>query len=285
MARSNGVTQAWTLAVGTSSSVGLGVLFYFKTDLTTALASFAGLIGITITLQVDFLLRERAEREVATRQQRLMRGIEAVVWLPDLLDQAIGALTAIEDDYDGTMAVDLARRAFEACLAQLKDLRRGHYFSADGDPSPSSPVTELNERVQHSIMASNSAADLGWWLGTSFGRDEYWRSNQRALARGVKITRIFIYETWSAEMDALARTQHAEGVRVMRVAVDLLPRTLRDSFVVWDGRCSYQDRVNGAGEWLGQDFTFAPQDVDLMIDHFKNIESTAELWPPPPVAS
>ena len=284
MVRRSGVTQAWTLAMGTASSVGLGVLFYFKTDLTTAVASFAGLIGITITLQVDLLLRERAEHEEATREQRLVRRIESVAWMPDLLDQATGALAVIENEYKGTMAVDLARRAFEACLAQLKDLQRGHYFSGDGDPSPASPVTELNERVRHSILASNYTGDLGWWLGTSFGRDEYWRSNRRALARGVKITRIFIYETWSDELDALARTQHGEGVRVLRVALELLPHKLRGSFVIWDGQCCYQDRVNAAGEWIGQDFTFAPQDLAVMIDHFRNIESSAELWPPSPVA-
>lgn len=284
MIRRSGVTQAWTLAIGTVSSVGLGVLFYFKTDTTTAIASFAGLIGITITLQVDFLLRERAEHEEATRQQRLVRRIESVAWMPELLDQATGALAVIEAEYEGTMAVDLARRAFEACLAQLKDLQRGHYFCGDGDPSPASPVTELNERVQRSILASNYIGDLDWWLGTSFGRDEYWRSNQRALARGVEITRIFIYEAWSDELDALARTQHAGGVRVLRVALELLPHKLRGSFVIWDGGCCYQDRVNGAGEWIGQDFTFAPQDVALMVDHFRNIESSAELWPPSPAA-
>lgn len=282
MVRRRSATQAWTLAVGTVSSVALGVLFYFKTDLTTAVASFAGLIGITITLQVDLLLRERAEHEEATREQRLVRRIESVAWVPDLLDQAIGALIAIEDAYQGTMAVDLGRRAFETCLAQVKDLQRGHYFSADGDPSPTSPVTELNERVQHSILATSFLGDIDWWLGTSFGRDEYWRSNQRALARGVKITRIFIYENWSDELDALARTHHTEGVRVLRVARDLLPSSLRGSFVIWDGRCCFADRTNGAGEWIGQDFTFAPQDVALMIGHFKNIESSAEPWPTSP---
>lgn len=188
-------------------------------------------------------------------------------------------MSVVEGDYKGTMAQVLARRAFDACLAQVKDLQRGHYFSAEGDPSPTSPVSELNERVQHSILATSTGDDIGWWLGTSFGRDEYWRANQRALARRVMITRVFIYETWSGELDSLAGMQHVEGVRVLRVVRTLLPVRLRASFVIWDNRCCLQDRTNGGGDWIGQDFTFAPQDLAVMIDHFKNIESSAEPWP------
>jgi len=271
-------TERLTLVTGVVLSVALGVFFYFRTDLSTALATFAGLIGITITLQIESLFRERRDREEATRQQRLIERIESVAWMPELLDHALSAMGVIEQTYRSTMAVDLARKAFDDCLAQLKDLQRGHYSTPDTEDSPNSPFYALTEQLRHSLLTTAIGEDLEWWLHPSVSRT-YWHLNVQALRRGVTIRRIFIYEDWTDELAKVATLHHESGVQVFRVAREQLPATLRINLIIWDGTCSLEFRNNSAGEMIGQIFTFAAQDLALMEDRFKLIESCAERWP------
>ena len=52
------------MVIGTALSIALGAFFYFRVDLNDALAAFAGLLGVAISLQVELLLRShRSEHE------------------------------------------------------------------------------------------------------------------------------------------------------------------------------------------------------------------------------
>jgi hypothetical protein len=273
-----GRSKAWTLGIGVVLSTVLGAFFYFRTDVNTAIATFAGLVGTTITLQVESLLRDREEHEHLTRQQRLFEQLEVIPWLPDLLDHAIGAYTLIEQIYGDTMAVDLARKAFDDCRIRLEELQRGHYVTADADESPNSPVHALTEQLRESLLATSSGDDISWWLAPSLSRN-YWRLNVEALKRGVTIKRIFIYRDWSGPLETLAMAQHQAGVQVLRVPEHQLPPILRLNIVIWDENCGLEPRHNAAGEWIASSFTFAARDLALLVDRFRLIESFAERWP------
>jgi hypothetical protein len=275
---SHAQTTMLTLVIGVALSTVLGVFFYFRTDLNAALASFAGLIGTTITLQVESLLRARQVREQATRHQRLIANMETAPWIPELLDRSLSAHSTITQTYGSTIALDLARKTFEDCQAQLEGLARGFYSTADPDESPNSPVLKLTERMRTSLLATSAGGDLDWWLAAS-GTRTYWRLNQEALRRGVTIKRIFIYRTWPDELDALAKAQQACGVQVLRVDENQLPPTLRLNLMIWDGVYGLEPKYNSSGEWVNTSFTFAAQDVALLLDRFKLIESCAEPWP------
>lgn len=270
--------QQLTIVIGVALSTALGVFFYVKTDLSTAMGTFGGLIGTVITLQIESIFRERREREETTRQQRLVERVEQIGWMPGLLDEALGAVGHVERTYGGTMAVSLVRKAFDDCLAQLRDLQRGRYFTVDDDNSPNSPVRALTERLQSRLLATSAGEDITWWLRPSSNQSVYWPLNEQALQRGVEIKRIFIYREWSDELEALARRQTENGVKVLRVVQDLLPSPLRINLTIWDDTCGFELHHNSAGEVAGQSFTFADQDLALMLDRFKLIESCAELW-------
>lgn len=274
-----GRSERLTLAIGVTLSTVLGVFFYFKTDLATAMATLAGLIGTTITLQVESIFRERRMTEGITRQQRLIGQVEAVEWLPSLLEQALNAISAIEHGYGGTTAVDLTREAFDDCLAQLNDLQRGRYVTSIDD---NKLVFAITERVQRTLRATSAdAQDLqDFWL-TPTG-ERYWRLNQGALERGVAIQRVFIYRTWNDQLEALARKQHDTGVSTLRVALDQLPPALRLNLIIWDNTSGFETRANSTGEFIDNIFTFAPQDLTKMLDRYTMIEACAEPWPVPP---
>lgn len=268
------------LVCGVVLSSGLGVFFYFRTDLSTALATFAGLIGTTITLQIESLLRARQARENATRHQRVLARLEATPWMPELLDRALAAYGVVEQSFKSGMAIGLARRAFENCQIQLEALARGRYSTPDPDESPNSPIYKLTEQIRTSMLATSVGGDLRWWLDTPATRN-WWRLNLEALTRGVAIKRILIYHAWSDDLDRLARTQHEAGVLVMRVSEDELPAPLRLNLIIWDGSCALEPEYNFSGEWINATYTFAPQDLALALERFKLIESCAEPWPAP----
>jgi hypothetical protein len=269
-----------TLAVGVIVSVALGVFFYFKTDLATAMATFAGLIGTTITLQVESIFRERRVAEGVTRQQRLVSRIEAVGWLPDLLDQALNSIGVIEETYRGTAVVDLTREAVVECLARLRDLQRGRHITSAGDDSEF--VFAMTQRAQRTLHATSPYTQTARQFSSPIG-EHFWLLNQDALRRGVAIERIFIYRRWNDQLEALARRQHDAGVHTLRVAVDRLPPHLRLDLVIWDGTCcGVSNRSNSTGEPIDAVFTFAPDDLVTWRDHYAVIKSRSEPWPAPP---
>lgn len=267
------------LVSGVALSTVLGVVFYFRTDLNTALATFAGLIGTTITLQVESLVRSHRTHEATTRQQRLVAQMESTAWMPELLDHSLGAFNAIERTHGSGMPVELAREIFEDCRHRLEELRRGRYAGGEADESPRSAYYRLTERLHTGMLATSAGSDLDWWQDPAANRI-LWRLNEQALRRGVSIKRIFIYRTWTDELDAVAKTHQAAGVQVMRVAENQLPPTLRLNLVIWDAACAHEPQYNTAGDWITSTFTFAEQDLAVMLDRFTQIESQAEPWPP-----
>lgn len=275
---SNGKARKLTISIGAVLSVVVSIFFYIRTDTPTALATFAGLLVVTITLQVETIFRERQDLERETRQQRLVLRVESLPWLADWLDQAAGSMESIENSYGGTMAVNLARAAFRECQAQLADLRRGHYATSDEDESPRSPVRALTENLSKSLLATSVGEDINWWLQESSHRNVYWSLNEQALRRGVTVERIFIYRDWTSEVEKAAKLQHDSGVHVWRVREDHLPQTLRINIMLWDGVCGLEFHSNSAGTAIGQRFTFEREDLELMIDRFNLIKSSARLW-------
>jgi hypothetical protein len=268
--------ESTVLLVGVLLSAGLGVFFYFRTDVNTALATVAGLVGTTIALQVESLLRERRTDEELSRQQRLILRVEAVNWLPEQLEKMIESIHAIEQTYHETIVPDLVRRIFESFLAQMRNLQRGQFEVPIDD---NWLIYALTKRASEVILATSvDAVDLAWWK--SAAGQNYWRLNQEALRKGVRIRRIFIYHEWGPEHEALARSQSDASVDVLRVQYAQLPAALRLDMIIWDRHCGFQSRINAiGGEAIANSYAFAQQDLNIMIDQYNIIESCAESLP------
>lgn len=239
--------------VGVIASIGIGVFFYFRTDLKAALATFAGLLGITIALQVEMLLQNRRSTGKLTDNQRFTSRVEAIPWLPDVLDQTLDALHVVERAHKSTMAPSLARETFEACLGRLKTLQRGHFETPYDDIIL---LYSLLEETSESLLATSvSNDDLQWWM-SSHGQT-YWRLHEVALQRGVSITRIFIYDIWTEDHEKLAAIQQSGGVNTLRVNRNALPAALRLDMIIWDGRSGYESRLNSTGEAIANHYTLS----------------------------
>jgi hypothetical protein len=123
------------------------------------------------------------------------------------------------------------------------------------------------------VVAELPGQGLGWWTG-DIGR-RYWRANLDALARGVRIDRVFVYTTMTAELAELIATQERAGVRVGRVRAGAVDPTLRLNLAVWDGAAAWEARLNAGGEIAGNVFTVNKADLARLAGVFQACERAA----------
>jgi hypothetical protein len=259
------------LITGTITSIGLAIVFYIHQDAAEALGVVAGLIGGVITLQIQTLLREQRRIEHETRVGTMMATIDKIAWMPDLMDPMLRAARHVEQEFKGTPAEDACRAAFEQCLGTLADLQRGHFRAPYGDNGMFLRLIESSERTM--CVTSVPSVDLTWWYAP-VGR-QYWQAQVEALARGVEIRRVFIYEDWSPELDALAREQVEAGVKVRRVEADRLPSGMRVITGIWDDACGHELSYTAGGDAVHDSFTVSPTDLERLTRQFEMIERSA----------
>src|SRR5687768_13450280 len=107
--RRRGIPKWLPTTLGVFISAGISIFFYIRTDLNTAFATFGGLIGVTIALQLEQLLQARRVAE-DLRQNRLSLDIQKRPWLVPLMEASMSALDSIERQYPNSVVRELTRR-------------------------------------------------------------------------------------------------------------------------------------------------------------------------------
>ncbi|WP_238017241.1 hypothetical protein KZZ52_25515 [Dactylosporangium sp. AC04546] len=262
--------------VGMVVSVGMGVFFYARTDLNAALATFAGLLGAIISLQVETMLQNaRPARQMVSRREVTER-LHRHAWLPAILDDLLNALEGIHPSIPQRYAQELSRKAFEDCREALRDLQRGRLI---GVPTENDwLVLRLTEQVQHHLLATTvDSQELDWWF-TGIGQ-RYVRAQAAAASRGVMIERVFIYREWSEQLALAVTQQHDLGIRTFRVDRQVLPVRLKLGVAIWDGSLALEMEFTEEGIYTTDSITFVPKDVDRVVGAFSMIRGYAEPWP------
>ncbi len=258
------------LIIGTVLSVLLGVLFYFRTDIGTAMGVFATLLGIAVTLQVQSLVTEQRRSSAETRTARMVSKIESVSWLPDRVEQIAEHVGNVVDNLPQS-ATSLAQQTVDDCLSRLTDLQRGHFNAVYGDQRL---FLTLTAAVSDTMLATSAQEiDVEWW--NSPRSEKYWEINLQALKRGVKVVRIFIYHDWTKSLADLAKKQADAGIEVYRVERGQLPPRLVADIVIWDRVCGYETQSNAAGQATRNFFTFAADDIDRLARDFEVVRTVA----------
>jgi len=259
--------------VGAILSVAIGLAFYFKTDVPTALAAVAGMLGLVITLQLQLLVAMHQRDAADGRVARLLAATERLPWLADAIDDAVDRSTTIARS-QMSEAVSLCQLTLETCNKNLADLQRGHYDEPYGEMRLFYKLTGTTQRAIRATSAQE--VDLSWWETPR--ADRYWELQRAALARGVAIKRVFIYSHWTAGLEKLASTQAAAGVHVWTVRNEVLPPDLRIDMVVWDETCAYETAPNAVGEPVFNRFRLNAADVGQAIRRFESILANASVY-------
>lgn len=259
------------LIIGTGLSVGLGVVFYIFPDPDAALGAVAGLLGVVIVIQVQLVLMMLTRARTDTRTGRIVEAIEGSTWLSPVMDEILASTASIEREFGSTPAVMACNQVFQDCHDRLIDLQRGHFSVPYGEMQL---INTLTNNAEKTLWATSvQEIDLAWWLTPK--SQHYWKLQQDALARGVKVTRIFIYHDWNNDLAKLAAAQVQAGVEVMRMRRDdILPQS-RTDMIIWDEACAYETRSNAVGEPVLNFFTVARQDLERASDQFRAIRTLA----------
>ncbi|MFI9010959.1 hypothetical protein ACIGNX_27350 [Actinosynnema sp. NPDC053489] len=188
---------------------------------------------------------------------------EPVDWVLKRASTLAEATSAALVRYPHPGLEEVVLHRFGQLTTATEDLGRGIVrFRADADI-----ITARVSACRSSLCAvTNISGDTGWWqepLG-----ERYWQANLDALARGVRITRVFVYDRMSLKIAELVSKHRAAGVEVHQVQVNRLDKELRVNFAVFDESTAWEAQMTPQGLIATSIVRFHPGDVARLLDFF-----------------
>ncbi len=254
------------------TGIALSVLLSITLDLTnlaTGVESLlAGLMGITISLLVDSLAR-------GERRFQLRTLLEGPPWLAQATPPVVAALRTAAEAHAGTRVAAEARRRFEEFRQEAEQLAAGRISRPGDDDEDLLGATRDCVRRLDAVtnVVPRTGGELAWWRG-EIGR-RYWDANVAALARGVAVTRIFVYVNPSEELSRLVAEQRRAGVRVGLLQVGVVGPRWHGNLAVWDGTSCWEARMSPYGEVTEHIFSVCPPDVERLSRAFDRCAAAA----------
>nr|MDT0661485.1 hypothetical protein [Micromonospora sp. DSM 115978] len=252
--------------------IALSVCLSITLDVTGAATGveslLAGLMGTTISLVVDSLVR-------AERRFHMRTLMEGAPWLTSAITPIVEGTREAIETYPGTRVAVEARRRFDRIRADTEQLRAGRIIRAGGDYQDLMGATRTcTARIDAlTNVMPRVSGELSWWTG-DIGR-HYWAANLEAINRGVRITRIFAYVTMTDNLQELLEKQRAAGVRVGLLPWGTADRSLHLNTAIWDQSGAWEGRMGPHGEISENHYTINPGDLDRLISAFETCESVA----------
>ncbi|MFI2651976.1 hypothetical protein [Micromonospora fulviviridis] len=246
--------------------ISLSILLSVTLDLTNAATGveslLAGLMGITISLVLDSLARSE-------RRFHLRTLLDGPPWLVRTTPQVAGALREAAERHAGTRVAAEAQRRFEEFRREAEQLAAGRIIRPGDDDEDLIGATRdcTRELLGLTNVMPRVSGELSWWRG-DVGR-RYWEANLAALARGVRVTRVFTYATLSPELSELVETQRRAGVRVGLLPLGAVSPHLHINLAVWDGSSCWEAKMTAHGEISENEFSVHPADVERLTRAFR----------------
>jgi hypothetical protein len=260
--------------VGTLLSILAGLVSFISGDSDVVLGVVVGLSVQAIALLVQIILRLEANVARLGRSGALLAKIESVPWLPDRVDIFCTDIATIEEKYPNTLVPGALQRVLDGLEVRLNELERGHLYVDSYDPGLKLELLKQSPSILRTT--SLQPQDLVWHR-SDVGR-RYWAAQLDALARGWEIQRIFIYDTWSGDLDSLAGERKSAGVRVKRILTGELPSGLLVDVTTWGNTHVYEWRVRAEGTTTLDRFSVNEVDIRRCGDLFRRIDDLAEAF-------
>lgn len=225
------------------SALGLGATIFLGSLLVLILIELAARFdGLDERLSAGFEKLDRSARLFALIEQSSI----GTSVLTEFLKAAAGAGPGVRP-----LLQRLARREIERVTWFVRQLPVGNEISYDGEDREW--LLGLTEQAQNSIDAiSLSTVDAGMrgfdgGLWTSDLGSRYLNLQRDAMARGVAIRRIFVFEADDLARDEaflkITKTQRDAGIDVRMLDQQLIPEWLRSmifDFIIFDRAISYE---------------------------------------------
>jgi hypothetical protein len=234
-----------TLLAGAAVSIGLAVIPAIVTSTPGSLSLTVGLLGVSITLMIDLIARVERRQDANNRVLSLIDAFDrAPSVAPDIEYVAKKAAQVLKDS-SSPLFEEAVIQAFAELRLELDALHRGEYQIREA--STAALLARQMDLLRNSLNATSIVVeDERWWH--SPGGIAYWDANLRAISRGVRIVRVFMFdEEPSARMlDLMAQQAHG-GAQVFKILTQFLPPELRVSIAIYDEKMLYRLEENADG--------------------------------------
>jgi len=261
------------VVAGTSISVITAVVaaLVTKPGEAVVLGIAIGLGGTVLSVQLSIVSK-------IDQSSQLDGLVAAVPWLRQIVLAIAEASVSIEQEARLEPFREAAQKELQQCSATLHGIARGQLRARVGEGILSRKTEETRNEI---LAVSIQDMDVPRWV-SDLGR-KYWRANIAALARGVKIERVFVYREWTEELARIVDEQVERGVLAYKVERSVVvPDELIIDMAVWDRAFTYQFELNSEGIPINNLYSVNEADVARRIEQFEILKSLAkELTPAP----
>ncbi|CAN2049704.1 hypothetical protein GMMP13_840010 [Candidatus Magnetomoraceae bacterium gMMP-13] len=255
---------------GVSFSIIISFIIYIN-GLDTTASTLIGLLGITITLQIDQIARFERTQTANAQYGELLEKMEKIIWLYPLIQEIVHytykTFQETEDDY----FLNSAKMNMERCRNHLQNLSHG-YLTVFFDEQE--PLINATNKTKSSLRAISVVKIDGDFWQSSMGQ-RYWETNKQAIKRGVKLERIFIYDACTDELEKLVKKQVEAGVKVYTVESAQVPPELRIDMIIFDVDFTYEAKLNSDGVPIENIFSINKSDINQKVNLFYRLRTFA----------
>jgi len=270
------------LMVGIAFSVLLSI-FLLAIDVDQPSSVIIGLVVLAISLVLELMLRigrmERRLIEVNKLSLEMAKDAELFA----VVAAVVRDYREIADDGNYRLFAARAKQILHESSASLHNLVEGYMVLP--------PLSEFSfglkgiAEVKASIKATSYVDAENFWK--SVAGERYFQKNVELVARGVRITRVFIGDrsTVSGFRDIIARQRDA-GIAVLIALADELPRELCEDYLVADDKVVAQLHLTREGLARTERVSIDQQEVHSALTSFERLVGGAyefeEIFPDEP---
>lgn len=217
------------LVIGILTSISLSTILVL-TGLDKAQGLIIGLLGTILTMFIDFFARLRETENRILAANTFDKHLIKDEWLASTVKQIVS-------DHEQTKKIhnhffdERAKDAVDECKDVIHGLVEGYMLVEPKGKFTFGP--RGIDDAKNSIYAVSYANPNHYWQQT--WSENYFQANKRAIARGVKIVRIFLSDMAGLQSltDVLV-AQNSASIEVHVAIVDEIPLELREDFLIQD---------------------------------------------------
>jgi hypothetical protein len=238
-----------------------------------------GLVGLTVSLQLEILFRVAERAHARERYSKLLEGIEDY---PDILELTFDALDASVKTLDKATIPQLKREVFNVfhhATSQLQELAQGRLRRTGSD---NTLVLDRFQHAQEVVRGTTDEGDTAWWW-TDDGK-RFLELNTMLIERSVRIERIWILSASpTQELRDMLEEHYKLKVDVFVVRTDRkdLDRRLLINFTMMDDIFLQMDVPNKEGQAVEYLYSENKVDVERALNTFAQLKSKATKYTGP----
>jgi hypothetical protein len=261
------------IIIGALFSIGLSLIL-FLTGVDTITSVIVGLIGVTISLLLDLIARNKQMEEVVLETLGLNSDLYADKWAKDRLVDMIQSWKLILSSNYHPLLLQIARLRTQDARDQLVAIASGEVMT---DATENRLLAVAVEEAKVSVKAS-SMVSLDFW--NSPAGKKYLDVNYEAVKRGVNVTRVFIIDNLSPETETLMKDMAGNGVNVLIVNKEQVPGELRVAFVISDDHLVWTTEFTPDMMFREHHISIKSEDVMRTANKFEKLKWLGEKYSP-----